>query len=117
MVRSRPCSTLQRLPRRPSSPCSPDAVLRLVGELDIANCEEIVAAVGRLCRRGRREVRVDLGAVTFLDAAGVGGLLRARERGLAAGCAVVLVGVHGWPLRVLRVLGLDTVLIDGAHHD
>jgi anti-anti-sigma factor len=84
----------------------------LVGEFDLANCAEIVVNVEQLCRRGKCRVRIDLGAVTIIDAAAVGAILEARNRARALGCDIVLAAVHGLPLRVLQVLELDTLLVE-----
>jgi anti-anti-sigma factor len=99
-----------------SSCSTTTAELTLSGELDLANCDEIVADVERLCRR-HRHVRIDLGAVTFIDAAAVGSLLRAHDRARALGCTLALGNVHGFPLRLLQLLDLDTVLVEreGSH--
>jgi len=86
-------------------------VLSLAGEIDLANCGDIPADVDRLCRQGCREVRLDLGAVFFIDAAAVSALLEARTHAQEFGCEVVLGAVRGLPLRVLRLLELDTVFI------
>ena len=90
------------------------AVLALAGELDLANCGQIPADVERLCRQGCQRVRLDLGAVSFIDAAAVSAFLEARSRARRFGCEVVLVAVRGLPLRVLRWLELDTELVEEA---
>jgi anti-anti-sigma factor len=95
----------------------PTRDLIFTGELDFANCAEIEAAVERLCMQ-RCRVRIDLGAVTFIDAAVVGAFVRARQCARAVGCDVALANAHGLPLRVLRVVGLATDLVDeGASDD
>jgi anti-anti-sigma factor len=94
----------------------PTRDLIFTGELDLANCSEIEAAVERLCAQ-RCRVRIDLGAVTFIDAAVVGAFARARQCARAVGCDVVLANAHGLPLRVLRVVGLATLLVDEGASD
>lgn len=93
------------------------AEIALVGELDLATSDTIVPQVERWCRRPHRRVRLDLGGVTFLDAAGVRALLRARHRARALGCELVLANVHGMPLRVLQLLELDAVLLEQEASD
>ena len=53
------------------------AVIRPVGELDIATADELGAAVERSLRSDAATVVLDLGAVTFIDSAGVRCLLMA----------------------------------------
>ena len=48
--------------------------------------------------------------MTFIDAAAVRAFVQARHRAGALGCELVLANVHGLPLRVLRLVELDTVL-------
>jgi anti-anti-sigma factor len=102
----------QRLDPRPPVPGVASA-----GEFDCSNCADLVARVDKLCRQRGRRIRIDLGAVTFIDAAAVGAFLRARHRARTLGCEVVLGSVHGLPLRVLQILGVDTLLIEheGLH--
>jgi anti-anti-sigma factor len=100
--------------RRDAEACpKTSAELTLAGEIDFSNCGNIPDAVERLCRRGYRSIRIDLGAVTFIDAATVGAFVTARRRARALGGDVVLVRVRGLPRRVLRLVGLDTVLVGG----
>ncbi len=87
--------------------------LVLAGEIDVASCTNIPADVERLCWQGHGLVRIDLGSVTYIDAATVRAFLEARERARALGSDVMLRAVHGLPLRVLRICELDTVLVEG----
>ncbi len=88
------------------------AELTLSGELDLANSGHLAADVEALCRRRQGRIRIDLGAVTFIDAAAVRAFVQARHRAGALGCELVLSNVHGLPLRVLRLVELDTVLLE-----
>jgi anti-anti-sigma factor len=99
------------------APSTMTAELTLTGEIDMANCDRVPIDVERLCRQGYRRIRIDLEAVAFIDAAAVSRFLEARERAAALRCEVVLCAVHGLPLRVLRMLELDTVLVEeGERH-
>jgi anti-sigma B factor antagonist len=91
---------------------TPTADLVLTGELDVANCARIAAEVATLCEQGRRRIRIDLGAVTFIDAATLGAFVQSHECARAFGADVVLASAHGLPLRLLRMFGLDAMLID-----
>src|SRR5262245_34866001 len=90
----------------------PTVALTLAGELDCSNCTDVVVRVERLCRERGRRIRIDLGAVTFIDAAAVRAFVQARHRARAVGCEVVLGNVHGFPFRVLQLLGVDNALIE-----
>jgi anti-anti-sigma factor len=100
-------------PARPhGGACSAStAVLALAGEIDLANCGYIPVDVERLCRQGCHRVKLDLGAVSFIDAAGVSAILEARRRAQECGCELVLGAVRGVALRVLRLLDLDSAFV------
>ena len=72
---------------------------RITGEIDLANCGQLSEAL-----RGPagRVLLVDLGAVTFMDAAGIRELLRLRDG------AVCMRVIHASPAveRLLRLTGL-----------
>ena len=96
--------------RRGGVTCSATtAVLALSGEIDLSNCSDIPIDVEKLCRQGCQRVRLDLGDVSFIDATAVSAFLEARRRAQGFGCEVVLGAVGGSPLRVVRLLELDTV--------
>ena len=86
------------------------AVLRLRGELDIATAGQVPESVAGLLREGRSRIVVDLRQVSLIDSVGVQALLHIRRRvwrndGVAAFvCAEEPTG------RVLRVMGLYSVL-------
>jgi len=110
--------SLAPAPGRGSACSTTTVVLALDGEIDAANCGDIPVDVERLCRQGCRRVRLDLGAVSFIDAAAVSAFLEARRRAQGFGCEVVLGAVGGLPLRVLRLVDLDPVFImeeDDSH--
>ena len=82
------------------------------------------SARGTNCHRIARPAHQDAGPVTAeltlsgeLDLANSGRLavrsfVQARHRAGALGCELVLSNVHGLPLRVLRLVELDTVLLE-----
>jgi anti-anti-sigma factor len=92
-----------------------NAEIRLSGEIDIANCSHIPVDVEELCRSGVRLVRIDLAAVSFIDCTAVHAFVDARARAEVYGSDVVLTRVGGLPLRVLKLLELDALLLgDGC---
>jgi anti-anti-sigma factor len=59
--------------------------------------------------RGARRIVVDLGAVTALDAGGVGALLRLRQNAQRYGVAVTIAAASARARRVLRLTHVDGV--------
>jgi anti-anti-sigma factor len=81
--------------------------LWLTGEVDIAVVDGLRDAWFGLAERGDHElVVVDLGAVTFMDAAGLGLLVGLRTRQQTHGGAVRLADVPPAIVRLLRLTGL-----------
>lgn len=74
-------------------------VVRLAGELDLGAQDEMAAARPELPVTG--PVEIDLGAVRFMDSAGLAALVDLHQLLTARGCAVRLHGARGVVLRVL----------------
>jgi anti-anti-sigma factor len=91
--------------------------LFLSGELDVSQRDAVAAALRRLLQRGPARIRVDLGAVTFLDAAIVNVLVDARRLATASGGDLLLRRVRGAPRVVLEAVRLDGVLLDESCRD
>ncbi|RAG86014.1 hypothetical protein DN069_08935 [Streptacidiphilus pinicola] len=86
-------------------------VLHLTGELDLAATPSLLVAVGRTLdlppgRDGPRGLVLDLGALSFCDAAGLTGLLRAGRLADAAAVPVSLTEPPGPVARILVLGGL-----------
>jgi anti-sigma B factor antagonist/stage II sporulation protein AA (anti-sigma F factor antagonist) len=77
----------------------------LAGDLDLAH-----TSVSDVClllpRTTSGYVTVDLGAVTFLDSAGVGFLLKLRRRADEMGAVLDVSNVEPQPFAMLRTVGL-----------
>ena len=85
------------------------AELVLSGELDIATGPILQQRLDALVANGSRDVRLNLSALTFLDAAGVSTLVTARQDLERLGGRLSLRRANGMPLRVLGICGvLDT---------
>ncbi|SEK48871.1 STAS domain-containing protein [Streptacidiphilus jiangxiensis] len=91
--------------RRPA--CCP--VLHLRGELDVAATPTLLVAVARTLTPGRARpgLVLDVGALTFCDAAGLTGLLRTRRLADAAGTPVYLAAPPGTISRLLALCDLE----------
>jgi anti-anti-sigma factor len=87
----------------------PDSA-QLSGELDVTGIDELWTTLDGLVDAGGRLVRVDLAELDFLDAAGLGILVRAHRRLSAVGGRLVLTGVRPAQRRLLEITGLDRVL-------
>ena len=79
----------------------------LVGEFDIATIARLDAAVDPLLTAGCRTLTVDLTAVTFMDATGLGSLVRLSNHLATLGGVMHLVLGDNQPRRLLRITGLE----------
>jgi anti-anti-sigma factor len=59
--------------------------IALSGEFDVANADQVEAALRRAERSGADTILVDLSGLAFIDSTGIGVLSRAAERCEAAG--------------------------------
>jgi stage II sporulation protein AA (anti-sigma F factor antagonist) len=84
------------------------AVVRVLGELDLATCERIEEAFTSAASAPR--VIVDLTGCTFLDSSGVRVLVTAHRDASTVGGGVELVASDPNILRVLEITSLNTVL-------
>lgn len=81
------------------------------GEIDMAVTDAFSASVlGVLRADGVRLVEVELSAVGFIDACGVGALLAARNDARGQGKTLVVCGARGLPRQVLAMTGVLGVL-------
>ena len=93
------------------------ALIRAVGEWDLAGADDLAHAFDAHERTGRRFIRLDVSAVTFLDCACVEVLVAAHARLLAARGTLVLTGVTPGILRLLSLARLDGVLLTTSLSD
>jgi anti-anti-sigma factor len=82
----------------------------LEGELDMATAPAVDAAFAEISG----SIRLDLGALRFLDSCGVAALLRLRQRCQADGCHLRIDACSPSAARVLRIVGLYDMLIDSS---
>jgi anti-sigma B factor antagonist len=86
----------------------PQVVLRLAGELDIAETDDAYKRLLSLPLPRGSQLVLDLRDVTFLDSTGVRLILRARDHATRHGAGFVLVRGPDPVMRVLNVTGLDS---------
>ncbi len=76
------------------------------GELDIATAPRFSARLGELLRRGcPRELVIDLGGLSFIDATGLRALTELRTRVEQQQAVLVLAGVPAQMQRVIQLIG------------
>lgn len=84
--------------------------LEVCGECDVATAPLLRGAVAAQTRAGRREVQLDLSAVTFLDASGLRGLVEARNDLVCHHAQLVLLRPAPCVVRLLQMTHLDEVM-------
>lgn len=90
------------------------ASLSAAGELDLAAADVLALLLTQQVEAGRRFVRLDMSAVTFLDCACLEVLVSAHHRYIAAHGTIVLTGVGAPVTRLLKLTGLDGTLFTTA---
>ena len=90
-------------------PIPPVLTVTISGEIDIATCRAMRDALAT--GPGQAHLEVDMSAVTFIDASGIGVLLAARREAVEAGGSLILRAPSWAVRRVTGVLGLDEVLL------
>lgn len=104
---------VQNVPRYGSSQfelqdvvCGGQHTLLLTGELDIASCPPLDAAIAEVCTDGTNAVVLDLSKLTFMDSTGIHVVLVAKGLCAAHGCDFLVIPGQPQVLRVLAVSGL-----------
>jgi anti-sigma B factor antagonist len=96
--------------RESASGGQPAAVLRIVGELDVASTPQLEAELATLLEAGKANVVIDMAGVQFIDASGIGTLVTAADRARAAGGGIVLCRPTSRVTRVIDMLELNGAL-------
>jgi anti-anti-sigma factor len=94
-------------------PTACDARVQLDGELDLASLGLLEAEVLAALRAGASRVLLDLHGVRFVDAAGLGGIVRAVNHAEAAGSRLSIVEPSPAVRRVLRLTNLEGLTTQG----
>lgn len=87
---------------------------RLHGELDAMTAPTVRDAVVRVISEGRANLVFDCEHLGFIDSTGLGVLIGARSRALAANGSVALTGVKPAFHRLLTVTGIDGLFLTAA---
>jgi anti-anti-sigma factor len=84
------------------------AVVRLFGELDLAEVEPLKREFDRLCANGLSTLTVDLSGLEFVDSTGLHALLRLRRQCAEQQLALQLVPGSPTVQRLFRMTGTDS---------
>jgi len=84
--------------------------LDLIGEIDLSTAAVLSRAITEALDTGADGVVIDLDGTTFCDCAGITALLNGRRDALARRVSYQVRNANGNPLRVMRALGLHTML-------
>ncbi|MFE5220450.1 MULTISPECIES: STAS domain-containing protein [unclassified Streptomyces] len=85
-------------------------VITVTGEIDQNSAPPLTGALQSAARGERPRIVVDMRQVTFIDSSGINDFLTARRDLAAAGGWLRLAGVPDRVLRILTIVGLDTVI-------
>ncbi len=93
---------------------APAVTLRLSGELDTATSPALRDQIVQLISQGRADLVFDCTDLQFIDSTGLGVLIGARARALAANGSIELLGVSSSLRRLLVVTGIDGLFPERA---
>lgn len=85
-------------------------VIRVSGEVDVSNKDELNAAIANTQSEGAQEVEVDLTEVSYIDSSGIGVLVAAAHRASGAGTRFFVSHPQRNVARVLSMLGMGDEL-------
>lgn len=92
-------------------------VVRIEGDLDLANSRDLGACLSKLIHSGQR-TEIDLSGVEFIDSNGLKALIEAHRRALELDAELVLVAPAGPVRRLFELTGcidIFTVIPGPAH--
>ena len=84
--------------------------LNLTGEIDMSTAASLSRAITEALDTGADDIVINLDGTTFCDCAGITALLNGRRDALARQVSYQVRNATGNPLRVMRALGLQTML-------
>jgi anti-sigma B factor antagonist len=87
------------------------STLRIEGELDALSVVELRPIITKISEDRPSRVLVDLSHLRLIDSSGVGAIVALFKAVRAYDGTLSVLGVHGQPLAILRLLRLDRVLL------
>lgn len=92
--------------------CDPWRVaIALHGELDLATAPELRAELTRHLDAGRRVIRIDTSAVTFIDSTAIAEFINASRRCQDAHGSLILTRVPARVRQIIKIAGLEGLLL------
>jgi anti-sigma B factor antagonist len=89
-----------------------DAVrFRISGDLDALSAESIRSPFRDALRDGVERVELDLSELELIDSSGAGAIVWMYKQLRQRGATLAIVGLHGQPRAIFRLLGLDRVFL------
>jgi anti-sigma B factor antagonist len=85
-------------------------VITVAGEIDLGSCPLLEEATPVTPLAGKT-LRLEMSGVSFMDSAGLNYLLKLRQRLLTEGGRLLVAGLQGQPMSVLRLTGVDALLM------
>jgi anti-anti-sigma factor len=89
----------------------PIVTVPIAGEFDMAREVELVEVVIDLDLAASTVVRLDMSDVTFVDSAGLRGLLKAQAYVEGRGCRLELLRPNGQLVRIIEITGLTDAVV------
>ena len=86
------------------------SVVRVTGELDMANADELRSYLCGLLNDGAPDLVVDLAELSFIDSRGLAALVHSFKRAVTKGKAMALLSPAPQAMRVFEASGLLSVL-------
>lgn len=85
--------------------------IRLQGELDMSTAPALGRNLTEALDAMSHAISLDLSGLTFLDSTGIRVLMSAHRRAAGQGCAFILRSPQPSVLRVLKLTGIDQLLV------
>jgi anti-sigma B factor antagonist len=92
------------------SQCGAVSTVRLTGEVDLANADQLAAMLLGLYWDGNRHIDIDATNLDFIDAAGLSALIAVDRRLTSSDGHLGLIGAKPFVQRLVCIAGLERVL-------
>lgn len=89
---------------------SPETVVHLHGDLDLASAGDLVAVVQEELRAGSAHLVIDLLDLAFIDSTGLGAIVRLQEQAAHEGVDLVVRNPSALATRAFEITGAGSLL-------
>lgn len=93
---------------------TPETVVHLDGDLDLASAADLVAVVHEELRAGSTYLVIDLRDLAFIDSTGLGAIARLQEQAAGDGAELVVRNPSALASRAFEITGFGSVLDVGV---